>query len=387
MVTKLTDAVVKSLPVPATGNKIRYDTDLKGFGCRVTAAGARAFVLNFYTRSGRERRITIGSYPEWKVSAARKEAELLKQRVDRGEDPLADLEADRGAKTMAHLCERYIEQHLPKKRPSSQVDDRSMIEREILPVLKHLKVVDVTYSDVDGVHRRISKRGKKHRANRVVALLSKMFSLSIRWGWRTDNPALGIERNPEAKRDRYLSGAELERLTKALAEYGDQEVADIIRLLLLTGARRGEVLGMRWDNLDLETGIWTKPGATTKQKTVHRVPLSAPARQLLVDLQQDADDEFVFHRDDIKRQWESICRSAEITGARVHDLRHTYASLLASSGLSLPVIGALLGHTQAQTTSRYAHLLDDPLRRATETVGSIIVPSKKPAVVTRLRRG
>lgn len=392
MTTKLTDAIVKKLPAPASGNKIYYDDSLKGFGCRVTAAGARSFILNYYTRGGRERRYTIGSFPTWKVSAARKQADELKQSINRGEDPLADIEADRGAKTVAHLCNRYVEEHLPKKRPSSQGDDRSMIEREILPALKHLKVADVTFSDVDGLHRKISKRGKKHRANRVVALLSKMFALAIRWQWRSDNPARGIERNAEAKRDRHLSGAELDRLTKALAEHGDEQAANIIRLLLLTGARRGEVLGMRWDQLDLEIGVWTKPGATTKQKTTHRVPLSAPARQLLTELHQDAGSDFVFPSDvgtarhDIKKQWAEICKAASIRNARVHDLRHTYASLLASSGLSLPVIGALLGHTQPSTTARYAHLLDDPLRRATETVGAIVAPTKQ-ATLKRLRRG
>ena len=328
------------------------------------------------------------------VCRALEQADELKQSINRGEDPLADIEADRGAKTVAHLCNRYVEEHLPKKRPSSQGDDRSMIEREILPALKHLKVADVTFSDVDGLHRKISKRGKKHRANRVVALLSKMFALAIRWQWRSDNPARGIERNAEAKRDRHLSGAELDRLTKALAEHGDEQAANIIRLLLLTGARRGEVLGMRWDQLDLEIGVWTKPGATTKQKTTRdRVPLSAPARQLLTELHQDAGSDFVFPSDvgdgcrhDIKKQWAEICKAASIRNARVHDLRHTYASLLASSGLSLPVIGALLGHTQPSTTARYAHLLDDPLRRATETVGAIVAPTKQ-ATLKRLRRG
>ena len=238
MAQKLSDSIVKALPAPDNGNKIFYDSAVKGFGCRVTAAGARSFVLNYRTRGGRERRYTIGAYPEWKTTAAREEASELKKRVDRGEDPLAEIESTREAKTVADLCERYQEQHLPKKRASSQRDDKSMIEREILPALQHMKVVDVMFSDVDGLHRKISRRGKKHRANRVVALLSKMFNLAIQWAWRSDNPARGIERNSEGKRERYLSGAELSRLTTALAEYEDQQAANIVRLLLLTGARR-----------------------------------------------------------------------------------------------------------------------------------------------------
>src|SRR5262249_7283667 len=158
----------------------------------------------------------------------------------------------------ADLCTRFQEDHLPKKRPSWQRDSKGMIEREILPALKHLKVTEVTFSDIDGLHRKITKRGAPHRANRVVGLLSKMFNLAIHWGWRTDkhNPTRGVERNPETKRERYLSGAELAALGETLRDYEDPQAANIIRLLLLTGARRGEVLGLAWDQLDLENGVW-----------------------------------------------------------------------------------------------------------------------------------
>src|SRR5262249_33962361 len=167
MSQRLSDSIVKTLPAPAKGNRIFYDDLVKGFGCRVTAAGSRAFILNYRTRGHRERRYTIGSHPDWKVAGARAEAAELKKRIDRGEDPLADLEADRDAKTVADLCARYQEDHLPKKRESSQGDDKSMIDREILPAMKHLKVTEVTFSDIDGLHRKITRRGKPHRANRV----------------------------------------------------------------------------------------------------------------------------------------------------------------------------------------------------------------------------
>lgn len=382
MSQKLTKSVVANLPLPAKGNRIYYDSEVKGFGVRITAKGARAFILNYRTRTGRERRYTIGSYPDWSVSAAREEAGELKKRIDVGDDPMAEVEADRHAKTVADLCARFEDEHLSKNRPSTARDYRAMIRREVLPEWKHRKVAEITYSDVDGIHRKITKRGAPYHANRVLALLSKMFNLSIKWGWRTDNPCKGVERNPEQKRERYLSGAELASLTKALAEYEDQQAANIVRLLLLTGARRGEVMSARWADFDLEKGVWTKPGATTKQKTTHRVPLSAPAIQLLTELRNvaPADAEYVFpsrvggHRVEVKKEWAQLCKMAGIENARLHDLRHTYASVLASAGLSLPVIGALLGHTQPQTTARYAHLFDDPLRAATERVGSIVMP-------------
>jgi integrase len=225
-----------------------------------------------------------------------------------------------------------------------------------------------------------------------------MFSLAVRWEMRDDNPARGIERNNEEKRNRYLVGDELRRLTEALAAYPVQMSANAIRLLLLTGARRGEVLAARWDQLDLDAGIWVKPSSHTKQKREHRIPLSAGARLLLVEIKASAgSSEFLFpsaqgtagHLTDIKRAWASICRLAGLTGVRTHDLRHSYASMLASSGLSLPVIGALLGHTQASTTQRYSHLFDDPLRATTDRVGAIVAAAgedKPAATVVRLKK-
>jgi integrase len=165
---------------------------------------------------------------------------------------------------------------------------RHQIAAEILPALGRLKVADVTFADVDGLHRTITRRGRPCRANRVLSLLGGMLALAIRWGWRADNPARGIERNQEHKRRRYLSADELTRLGRALDECSDWQSADIIRLLLLTGARRGEALQARWEDIDLVSGTWRKPGATTKQKTEHQVPLSLAAKQLLTHLRQRA---------------------------------------------------------------------------------------------------
>jgi integrase len=394
MASKLTDAVVKALPLPAKGSRIFYDAVAKGFGVRVTAAGARSFILNYRTRLGRERRFTIGSFPDWKTGGARMEAAELKRQIDRGGDPLGEIAANRAAPTVTDLCARFEAEYLPRKRPSTQQTYRQQIAAEIIPALGRLKVANVTFSDIDGVHRAITKRGRPYRANRVLALLSRMFTMAVRWHMRVDNPCKGIERNQEHKRRRYLSADELTRLTKALAEHSDQQSADIIRLLLLTGARRGEVLQARWQDIDLATGTWRKPGSTTKQKTEHEVPLSLAARQLLTGLRQRAaeDAEWVFpaadgsHRRDVKDAWASVCRAANIKGARVHDLRHTYASVLASAGLSLPIIGQLLGHTTPTTTARYAHLFDDPLRAAAERAGAIITGAASAEVVP-LKRG
>jgi integrase len=384
MTNKLTDYIVRRLPAPTKGNKIYYDSDVTGFGCRVTAAGARSFILNYRARNRREHRTTIGSFPEWSAVAARKEAAELKKTIDRGGNPVGELRAYRDAPTVNDLCDRFIAEYLPRKRPSTQHTYRLQIENEIRPALGRLKVSEITFADCDGLHRKITARGTAYRANRIIALLSRMFSLANRWQWRTDNPCRGIERNVEHKRRRYLSADELERLGMALDDYSDQQSANIIRLLLFTGARRGEVLAARWADFDAGFTTWSKPGTSTKQKIEHIIPLNRTARRLLTELrgQVPADTEWLFpanggHRKDVKDAWASICRAAKIKGVRAHDLRHCFASILVSSGHSLPVIGALLGHATPTTTARYAHLMDDPLRRATEKAGTIISNGSK----------
>ncbi|MFD1986826.1 tyrosine-type recombinase/integrase [Mesorhizobium newzealandense] len=404
MSLKLTDTIVDKLPLPSTGNKITYDDDVKGFGIRVTAGGARSFILNYRTRSGLERRYTIGSRPDWKTGPAREEAKSLKKQIDVGADPMGEVSAAREAKTVADLCDRFEKEHLTKKRDSTARDYKALIKNHVLPALRNKKVADVEFTDIDGLHRKISKTAP-YLANRTVAVLSKMFGLAIKWRWRTDNPAKGIERNDEQKRHRYLSPAELLKLTEALTRLEDQQAANIFRLLLLTGARRGEVQAAKWEQIDLASGVWTKPGATTKQKTMHRVPLSAPARVLLTALREKAKDDAVYvfpgrgsdHRVEIKNEWRDACVAAGIVeseivkdkvavkpSARIHDLRHTYASVLASAGLSLPIIGALLGHSQPATTARYAHLMDDPLRQATERAAAIVTAKGNGAEVVPL---
>jgi integrase len=393
MAQKLTDKVVRALPPPASGNHITYDTEVKGFGCRVTAAGARAFILNYRRRSdGLERRYTIGSWPDWSVAGAREKAKELKRHIDGGGDPVGELVAERGAPTVADLAARFIAEHVVKLSAHTRANHGATIRNDILPALGRMKVSAVEYQHVERLHAAVTKRAPV-LANRALAISSKMFSLSIRWGWRADNPCRGVERNREHPRKRYLSPDELRRLTKALAEDRNQQAADVFRLLLLTGARRGEVLSARWDDINLTAGTWTKQASTTKQKQHHQVPLSAPARQILTRLREkNPASPYVFAgrdgplKGDIKRHWKRICKAASIAGLRIHDLRHSYASQLASAGVGLHVIGALLGHTQPQTTHRYAHLFDDPLRSATEKVGAVIAGNASAKVAKFGRR-
>ena len=379
MAEKLTDRSVKLLPAPASGNQLYFDSQVRGFAIRITRAGSRSFVLNYRTKAdARQRRWTIGNFPDWSTTAARHEAMRLKREVSLGADPVAQASGSRAAPTVADLAERFLREYVPRKRAATQRDYISQIKADILPAIGRLKVASVTAADVDDLHRTISARAPTH-ANRVLAVLSKMFSMAIRWGWRTDNPCKGIERNQEHRRHRYLTGAELARLATALAKLPDIGAANAVRLALLTGARRGELLAARWADFDLTAGVWTKPGATTKQKTLHRVPLSDVAIRLLVEMRKHAGAcEWVFpaplggHRKTIREAWDWLRVAADIKDVRLHDCRHTFASISASAGASLPLIGALLGHTTPMTTARYAHLLDDPQRAAANKVAALI---------------
>jgi integrase len=416
MADRLTDAMVRKVLPPMRGQTMVWDGEVKGFALRVTPGGAKAFVLD-YRAEGRQRRMTLGQYPDWSVQAARKTAKELKREVDHGRDPMGDRRAERIAPTMQELWRRYELEHLPRKATRSQVDERIMWEKIILPRFGKMKVAAITADDIDSLHHDITTvRRTPIRANRTVEVLRKAFNLAMRWNWREDNPASGVRKNPEEKRNRYLNRNEIAVLARAVQDHDESATANAIKLLMLTGARRGEVLGATWDMFDLENGVWTKPSAHTKQRRLHRVPLNSPALRLLKEMKQHATQKAQERRTpihpflfpgldgkpltDIKRSWLSICRKAGLaerfekrgrdgkplktkdgepimhwrTTVRVHDLRHSFASILVSAGASLPLIGQMLGHTQPATTARYAHLFDDPLRQAAETVGTFILP-------------
>jgi len=404
MAQRLSDKVAQDAEAPSAGHKIFYDGGpkaVKGFGLRITRAGARSWVLN-YRSGGVERRLTIGSWPDWKAGPAREEAARLKRLVDQGADPMRDRHAERVAPTVADLGVRYLAEYAPKKRTGAQ--DEVTLRQIIVPALGNRKVADLQFEDCDRLHRSVTADRGAVRANRALALLSTLMTLAMKWRMRPDSPTKGVEKNREERRARYLTGDELGRLMAVLAKRPERS-ADAVRLLLLTGARRGEVLKATWDQFDLSGGVWTKPSAHTKQKKDQRVPLSGPARQLLAAMWEQekapaADREPHRHlfpsrggdqaaQGDLKRFWQSVRREAGIEDVHIHDLRHTYASALAGQGMSLPIIGALLGHTQAATTQRYAHLADAALRQATERAGQAIINAGAPggAEVHKLQPG
>jgi integrase len=390
---KLTEKTIKDLAHPTKNQLIIWDSEVQGFGIRITTGGVKSFVFD-YRIAGRQRRYTIGRHPELSVIAARGRAVGLRMALLDGRDPMAERQQRLLEPTVEQLGAEYLIRHaLPNKRASSVRDDKQMISKNVNPALGKLRVKSVTTSDVQALH--LSLKSTPYKANRVLSLLSKMFSFAMKWKLATENPALGIQRFQEAKRERFLTAAEMQALQMALDSYADQNAANALRLLMLTGSREGEVLKAEWEQFDLRnpaSPIWTKPSPNTKQKKEERLPISREAYALLLSMKPSTGPLFSGAkgrtRVSLRRPWMQACRAAGFvevisvtkdavskpryrTTLRIHDLRHNYASHLVTNGESLYVVGKLLGHTQASTTMRYAHLQDEKLRAATNVFGSI----------------
>ncbi|MFN4275739.1 MAG: tyrosine-type recombinase/integrase [Ferrovibrio sp.] len=381
---RLTRKLVEELECPSKGQKFAWDSEVPGFGVRATPSGTKAWIAQFKVRGGKERRMVIGLTTKVPLELARQEARKVIATADLGRDPAAERKEARQVKPESNpffgeFSKRWLTDVAGNRnRESTLKHRRLLLQNHICPQIGGKRLQDIRRETIELMHLDISK-SKPVVANRAVSLCSAIFAAAVRWGLLCENPASDIERNPEHGRERYLTLDELKRLNAELAATPAQDSADAVRILLLTGSRVAEVLSMRWDQLDLDNGVWTKPAATTKQNKLHRVPLAPPAIQLLKMRRKKLPrSSWVFpssskqgHMTTIRRFWASTCKLTKIKGARIHDLRHTFASLLISSGETLPIVGALLGHTQAKTTSRYAHLMDDPLREAAVRIGKI----------------
>ena len=402
---KLTEKLVKDA-IPAEGRDYQiFDTELRGFAVCIYRSGGRAFTID-YRHAGRQRRMTFGRWPEWSVTAARVRAKELRRDIDAGYDPLAERDELREQPRIRDLIDRYLDEHASKLAKTNASDQRSMLEKLVAPQWANKLVIEITKSDVDKLLTKVAEgRARPHkakpnnrarklqgakptpiRANRLGEVLRKAFNLSIEWGWRDDNPANGFYRRVESPRERFLTKPEIDRLAAALDKAEDQRAAGIIRICMLTGARVGEVRQSRFEQFNLDLMIWTKPAATTKQRKMHRVPISEDVAAIVRQRKLIVPDTspWLFPGDvpgqpviEIRRFWKTIQREAQIEDVRIHDLRHTFASLLVSGGASLEMIGKLLGHTQMQTTQRYAHLLDAPLREGVNAVAGVFRPKLK----------
>lgn len=364
-----------------------WDDQLAGFGAKVLPNGQRRYLLKYRVGGGRkapQRWLMIGTHGAITADQARDIAQQALAAVARGEDPQAQRTATREAPSIRDLWGRYETDHLPRKKASSAKDDRQKWRDHIQPALGRKRVVEVTREHVDRLHKSLADT--PYQANRVLALISKLFNLAELWGMRPEgtNPCRHVGKFREQPRERYLNAEELGRLGGALreglaAQIESPYMVAAIQLLLLTGARLNEILGAQWDWVDWDRRVLKLPDSKTGAKPVF---LSAPAIEVLENLRAlptSQGSTYIIQGQvkgkplvNLAKPWARICKRAGLGEIRLHDLRHTAASIGVGQGMSLPLIGRLLGHTQASTTQRYAHVDLDPALAAAEQIGAAV---------------
>jgi integrase len=374
---KITDSAIRALQGE---DAYLWDTEIAGFGVRASGS-TRTFVFKYRVQGGggRQRKFKLGAFPTFNAAQARARAKEIAQAVARGEDPAGERSIDREGLTVKEALTLFLTEHVDAKRKASTATHyRDIVRLHIVPTIGEMKVRALGTPDVIKLHAAL--RSKPIAANRTLALLSKFASWCELNGLRDkqSNPVRGIEKYGEKKRERYLNVTEIERLMIALAEAEvlGSEVASVItaiRLLVLTGARHREITQLRWDTIDLERGV-----ARIEDKTgIRNLYFSAAARAVLKSAKRIAGNPYVCpgriaksHLVALQRPWERLRTAAELPHVRIHDLRHTAASLAVLEGASLPLVGKLLGHKSPLTTARYAHLSDDPAHALAELIGT-----------------
>ena len=380
-IPKLTRRAVEAIK-PNGADTIYWDGELTGFALRIRKSGRKNYVLQTRVR-GKLRWFTLGQHGRITADEARAAALEILAQAKKGIDP-RDADAKQQAEpVMADLGRRFLEEYVPVHcKPSTQGEYRRSVELFIDPAIGGVRIAGVERKDIAKLH--FDLRDKPYQANRTLGVLSKMFSLAEIWGLRPDgsNPCRHVKRYKESKRERFLSPEETERLGEVLAE-AESEMPSAVaafRLLLLTGCRLSEIQFLRWEYV--RDDCIELPDAKTGGRVV---PLGPEARAVLAALPPEEDNPWVIsgkrpgtHLTDLQRPWRRIRARAELEDVRIHDLRHSYASRALALGESLTMIGKLLGHTQVQTTARYAHLARDSIQNAaariTGSIGGDLTP-------------
>jgi integrase len=367
--TRLTKLVVEKCQVPAQGQVFVRDSEITSLALRVTAGGSKSFVFEGRIR-GRMRRMTLGGYPALSVHQARQEALKIKGAIAKGEDPSLERKKDREALTFSQLAAVYLERHAKQHKKSAHRDAQMI--GSYLARWKNRKISDITRDNVVRLHQTLGTDHGRYAANRTVALLRTIFNRAADWGYLSDgNPAERVRLFREEKRDRFLSPDELSRVNEALLEEDNLYWRAYFPLSLFLGTRRTELLEARWVDIDLERGTWRIPN--TKSGNSPLLPLPKAAVAIFHQLPSQSTSEWVFpgsgnsgHLIEPAKAWQRIRARAGVSDVRIHDLRRTLGSWLASEGYSLPIIGRALNHQNASTTQIYARLQLDPVREALE---------------------
>ncbi|MDA1315120.1 MAG: tyrosine-type recombinase/integrase [Acidobacteria bacterium] len=367
---RLTEKTIKALEPPERGNRISYDDEVSGFGVRVTTGGHRAFILNYRTE-GRERRLTIGSWPAWSATGARRRAKDLRVLIDQGEDPLAEKQERRAAPTVAHIAAEYLARHASRKKTGNA--DRLYLERDVLPGWGNLKAKDIRRRDVIRLVE-TKAHATPIAGNYLLSVIRTLFDWAVERELVEANPCWGVK--PPAKkssRDRVLSEDEIRTVWGKLDDAAmGPESRLAVRFMLATGQRSGEACGLTWDELDAAREWWTIPKERSKNGLAHRVPLTALARELLK--QGAKGSRFVFQSSrgpkaltvgGLSNAVKWNLDHFDVVHFTPHDLRRSVASHLASLGVERLVIGKILNHTEKGVTSVYdRHGYDQEKRRA-----------------------
>ena len=396
---------------PVEKPTVFYDTELTGFGLKVQPSGASSWIIEYRPgaggRSVTARRLVLGKFNTLTPDEARKLAASLLAKVKLGADPAAERSQARKAENVGELLDLFMDNHIrPKRKSRTVVLFEGYVRNHIRPALGRQKAPTLTRGEVERLHTTIGQLNPV-TANRVIAFLAAAYSYGRRAGVlpkETTNPAAGIEKFREEARERFLTEVELARLGEAIREAETDGItwpepdssnpkskhapklpanrvtvvspyaAAALRLLIFTGARLREILDLQWGHVDIERGLLFLPDSKTGKKTI---VLGGAACSVLATLPRSgkyviAGNDPEKPRADLQRPWSLICRRAGLEGVRLHDLRHSFASVGAGSGLGLPIIGKLLGHRNSKTTERYAHLAADPVRRAADSVSAAI---------------
>ncbi len=367
---KFTKSRLEAVPVPPSGRQYVRDTVTSGLQLCVTASGTKTF---YFRRkiAGRSERFRVGLFPALTIEDARKIASDYAVSIAKGADPQADRRRQRGEPTIGDLLAAWVEDAKGRKR--SWREDERQASKYITPGLSSRRLSALTAQDVAAWHRRIGKNHGHYTANRSLALLRSAYNAASQLvGFDGANPAKAIKMFPEKSRERFLQGDELPRFFAALAAEQNETLRDFFVVALLTGARRANVQGMRWGDIDLDAGAWLIPADDAKAGKAIMVPLVPQVVDILRRrAEQTNTTQFVFASDsksghlvEPKFAWRRIIDRAGITDLRLHDLRHSLASFMAIGGESLTIIGKTLGHNSHATTARYAHLSVDPVRAA-----------------------
>lgn len=387
---KIDSHSVESL-APDAKEQVLWDADLPGFGVRVKPSGVRSYIIQYRNGEGRSCRLTLGQHGPLTPDEARRMAELHLAAARHGDDPVARQRPGRRADTVMALCERYMEDHaIPNKRPRSAKEDKRLIDGRILPILGGVRLASLGVAEVRFLHE--SLRATPYEANRTLALLRKMLNLAEDWGLRAknSNPCKGVEPFPEQARARRLGAEELSRLGGVLKEAEakgreDVTVLACLKLLLLTGGRVSEVLGLKWDQIDWDAAAVRFDDPAGRQQS-RRVPLGKAALSVLSDLPYVSDYVLPAVTDmeqplsvsTLEHAWRRLRDRAGLAGVRLHDLRHTFAGLAVEEGFGQPLTWALLGYKAGMPGRRLIRPAPRVLREAADAVSQGLAQALKP---------